>query len=85
MHKSFPQMAPIVIHLRLHLSVCPVNHIFWFFVSCSNQSLTDQMSSPHKCGQESGYNAFNAAAVAFPQTFCAFPPSFQIHRTRPPL
>ena len=43
------------------------------------------MSSPHKCGQESGYKAFNAVAAAFPQIFWAFPPFFQIHRTHPPL
>ena len=29
------------------------------------------MSSPHKCGQESGYNAFNATATAFSQIFWA--------------
>ena len=43
------------------------------------------MSSSHKCGQESGYSAFNAVAAAFPQIFWAFPPFFQIHRTRPHL
>ena len=73
MHKSFPQMAPIVIHLRLHLSVCPISHIFWFLVSCSNQSLTVQMSSPYKCGQESSYNAFNATIAAFSQIFWVLP------------
>ena len=29
------------------------------------------MSSPHKCGQESGYSAFNATAAAFSQIFWA--------------
>ena len=43
------------------------------------------MSSPHKYGQESGYSACNAVAATFPQIFWAFPPSFQIYRTRPPL
>ena len=43
------------------------------------------MSSPRKCGQENGYSAFNVVAVAFPQIFQDFPPSFQIYRTRPPL
>ena len=43
------------------------------------------MSSPHKCGQESDYSSFNTAVAAFPQIFWAFPPSFQIHRIRPPL
>ena len=41
------------------------------------------MSSPHKCGRESGYSTFNVVTVAFPQIFQALPPSFQIHRTRP--
>ena len=43
------------------------------------------MSSPHKCGQENGYSAFNTVTVAFSQIFWALPPFFQIHRTRPPL
>ena len=75
----------LVVHLRLHLSICPIRHLFWFSVRCNNQSFTVQMSFPHKCGQKSGYSVFNVVAVAFPYIFCAFPPSFQIHRTRPPL
>ena len=43
------------------------------------------MSSPHKCGQENGYSAFNTVTVAFSYIFWALPPFFQIHRTRPPL
>ena len=43
------------------------------------------MSSPYTCDQESGCNAFNAVAAAFLMIFWAFPPFFQIHRTRPPL
>ena len=43
------------------------------------------MSSSHKCGQESGYRAFNVVAATFPQIFWAFPPFFQIHRICPPL
>ena len=43
------------------------------------------MFSSHKCGQECGYSAFNAVTVSFPQIFWTFPPSFQIHRTCPPL
>ena len=43
------------------------------------------MSSPHKCGQKSGYSVFNAVTATFPQIFWAFSHSFQIHRTRHPL
>ena len=75
----------LVVHLRLHLSVYPISHLFWFFVSCSNQSITVQMSSPHKCGQGSDYSAFNAVTSTFPQIFWVFSHSFQIHRTRLPL
>ena len=75
----------LVIHLRFHLSVYPIKHLFWFFVSCSNQSFTVQISSPHKCDKKSGYSAFNAVVAVFPQIFWAFSHSFQIHKTRPPL
>ena len=74
-----------VVHLRLHLSICSIRHPFWFSMSCNNQSFTIQMFSPHKCGQESGYSTFNAETATFPQIFCAFPHSFQIRKTHPPL
>ena len=68
----FDHLNPtLVIHLRLHLSVCPIGHVFWFFMSRSNQSLTVQMSFPHKCSQESSYSAFNATAATFSQIFWA--------------
>ena len=55
-------------------------YLSWFFVSCSNQSFTVQMSSPHKCGQESDYSAFNMVVVVFPLIFFCFLPSFMFKR-----
>ena len=43
------------------------------------------MSSPHKCSQKIGYSVFNAVTTIFLQIFCAFLPSFLIHRTHPLL
>ena len=69
----------LVDRLRYHLSTCPIRHISWLFVSCDGQDFTVQMSFPHKCDQESGYSAFNAVVVAFPQIFlCLFPSSMFI-------
>ena len=65
--------STLVIHLRFHLSVCPIGYVFQFFVSRSNQSLTVQMSFPHKCSLESSYSAFNAVAATFSQIFWALP------------
>ena len=36
-----------------------------FYSNYDGQVFIVQMSSPHRCGQESGYNAFNAVVAAF--------------------
>ena len=86
MQSSLDHLNPaLVVHLRPHLNIYPIRHLFWSSVSCNNQSFTVQMSSPCKCSQKSGYSVFNVVAAVFSQIFCAFLPSFLIHRTHPPL
>ena len=91
----FSQMIPYIIQLpldhlnptlidrlRYHLSTCPIRHLSWLFVSRGNQDYTVQMFSPHKCGQESGYSAFNVVIAAFSQIFfCFFPSSLFIRQS----
>ena len=63
-------LNPILVdHLSYYLSTCPIRCIFQLFVSCGSQDSTVQKSSPHKCGQKSSCNAFNAVVVAFSQIF----------------
>ena len=55
----------LVTYLNLHSSACPIRHFLWLSVHGSSGDCTVQGSSPHKCGQKSCYNAFNAVVVAF--------------------
>ena len=71
----------LVDHLSFYLSVCPIRHPLWLYVSCGSQDNTVQESSPHKCDQKSSCSAFNAMAAAFPQIFLSSQPSctLEIH------
>ena len=62
----------LVNYLSLYLSICPIRHPLWLFMSCDCQGSTVQKSSPHKCGQKSSCSAFNAVVAAFPQIFLSF-------------
>ena len=62
----------LVDHLSPYLSICPIRHPLWLFMSCDCQGSTVQESSPHKCGQKSSCSAFNAVVAAFPQIFLSF-------------
>ena len=73
----------LVDHLSPHLSTCPIRHPLQFSVSCGRQGNTVQRSSPHKCGQKSSCNAFNAMVAAFSQIFLGFLPSRMFMRHVP--
>ena len=64
----------LVDHLSYYLSTCPIRYILQLSVSCSGQGSTVQSSSPHKCGQKSSCNAFNAVVATFSQIFLVFFP-----------
>ena len=55
----------LVLHLNLYLSICLIKHLPWLFVNGGGWDYTVQRSSPHKCGQKSCCNAFNAVVAAF--------------------
>ena len=55
--------------LSSYLSTCPIRHPLGLSASCGSQSSIVQRSSPHKCGQKSSCNAFNAMVVVLPQIF----------------
>ena len=52
--------------LTLHSSMCLIKRLPWLSVNGRGWDYTVQRSSPHKCGQESCCNAFNAVVAAFP-------------------
>ena len=62
----------LVDHPSPYLSTCSIRHPLWFSVSCGSQGSTIQRSSPHKCGQKSSCNAFNAVVAAFLYIFLGF-------------
>ena len=51
--------------LSFHLSICPISHLLWLSVNSGSWNCTVQRSSPHKYGQKSCCNAFNAVEAAF--------------------
>ena len=55
----------LVHHLSPHLSIRLISHLLWLSVNGGGWNCTVQMSSPHKCGQKSCRNAFNAMVAAF--------------------
>ena len=59
----------LIDHLNYYLSTCPIRYLLQLSVSCVSQDSTIQRSSPHKCGQKSSCNAFNAVVTAFSQIF----------------
>ena len=60
-------LDPIFVdHLSPYLSARPIKHSFQPSVSCGSQNSIVQKSSPHKYGQKSNCNAFNAMVAAFP-------------------
>ena len=71
----------LVDHLSSHLSAYPIRHPLWSLVSYGSQYNNVQGSSPHKCGQKSSCNAFNAVVAAFHQIFLGFlhPYAFMMH------
>ena len=71
----------LVDHLSPYLSVCPIRHPLWLFVSCGSQGSTVRGSSPHKCGQKSSCSAFNAVVENFFQIFLSshHPYTFMMH------
>ena len=74
----------LVDHLGCYLSICPIRHPIWSSVSCGCQGSTVQGSSPHKYGQKSSCNAFNAIVVVFSQIFfLGFPYFLYVFRTCP--
>ena len=74
---------PLVDHSNSYLSTCPIRYPLQLSVSCGSQGGTVQRSSPHKCGQKSSYNAFNAMVSAFPYIFLGFLPSHMFMRHIP--
>ena len=56
-------------NLNYYSSTCPIRHLLQLSVSCGSQNNTVQRSSPHKCGQKSNCNAFNAVVTGFSQIF----------------
>ena len=56
----------LVDHLSPYLSAHPIRYPFQPFVSRGSQGSIVQWSSPHKCGQKSSCNAFNAVVADFP-------------------
>ena len=62
----------LVHHLNLYSSICLIKHLPWLSVNGSGWDYTVQRSSPHKCGQKSCCNAFNAAVAAFPLDISVF-------------
>ena len=75
--------STLVDHPSLHLSTCPIRHPLQLSVSYGSQGNIIQKSSPHKCGQKSSCNAFNAVATAFLQIFLGFLPSCMFMRHVP--
>ena len=71
----------IVLHYSILSSTCLLSSLVLEFLFLLSQLFdflgvkviqnTVQRSSPHKCGQESCYNAFNAVVVAFSQDISA--------------
>ena len=55
----------LIHHLNLYLSICLVNCLLWLSVNGGGWDYTVQGSSPHKCGQKSCCNAFNAMVAVF--------------------
>ena len=49
----------------MHSSICLIKHLPWLFVNGGGWDYTVQRSSPHKCGQKSCCNAFNAVKATF--------------------
>ena len=47
------------------MSICPISHLLWLSVNDGGWNCIVQRSSPHKCGQKSCCNAFNAVVAAF--------------------
>ena len=63
---------PLVCHLAWYLSFPLLLPQLFDFLGVKMIQNTVQGSSPHKCGQESCCNAFNAVAAAFAQDISAF-------------
>ena len=55
----------LINHLNLHSSTCPIRKLLWLSMNGSGWDCTVQGSSPHKCGQKSCCNAFNAVVTSF--------------------
>ena len=62
----------LVSHSNLHSSTCPIRHLLWLFVSCSDWDYTVQGFSPYKCGQKSCCSVLNAVLTAFLLDIFAF-------------
>ena len=62
----------LVSHSNLHSSTCPIRHLLWLSVSCSDWDYTVQGFSPYKCGQKSCCSVLNAVLTAFLLDIFAF-------------
>ena len=47
------------------MSTCLISHLLWLSVNGGGRNCTVQRYSPHKCGQKSCCNAFNAVKATF--------------------
>ena len=56
---------PSLEYLSHHLSICPITLLLQLFLSCDLPKNTIQRSTPHKCGHNNRYNAFNVVVAAF--------------------
>ena len=55
----------LVYHLSPHLNICSISHLLWLSVNGGGWDCIVQRPSPHKCGQKSYCNAFNAVVATF--------------------
>ena len=55
----------LVHHLNVYSSICLIKHLLWLSVNSSGWAYIVQRSSPHKSGQKSCCNTFNAVVAAF--------------------
>ena len=72
-------------YIAPYLSTRPSRHPLWLSVNCGSQCSIIQRYSPHKYGQKSSCNAFNAVAAAFPQIFLDSLPSCMFMRHVPTI
>ena len=55
----------LVNYSSLYLSTCPIRKLLWLSMNGGGWDCTVQGSFPHKCGQKSCCNAFNAVVTSF--------------------